>query len=41
MTLKELLENESVSGLKVMNEKADLDRTVSTIESTETPDVFS
>lgn len=41
MTLKELLENDGVSGLTVLNEKADLDRTVSTIESTETPDVFS
>ena len=41
MTLKSLLENESLRDLTVMNPKADLERTISTVESTETPDVIS
>lgn len=41
MTLKELLEDETLKDLKVINEGAELDRTVSSVESTETPDVVS
>ena len=41
MTLKCLLENNSLKDLVVMNRNADLERTVSTIESTETPDIIS
>lgn len=41
MTLKYLLENDSLKELVVINHKADLNRTVSTIESTETPDIIS
>lgn len=41
MTLKSLLENESLKDLTVINPKADLERTISTVESTETPDVIS
>ena len=39
MTLRELLAYESLSSLTVINENADLDRCVSSVESTETPDV--
>lgn len=39
MTLRELLAYEQLSNLTVINEKADLDRFVSSVESTETPDV--
>lgn len=41
MTLKCLLENNNLEGLTVINHKADLDRIVSTVESTETPDIIS
>ena len=39
MTLKEILNFEQLKDLKVINKKADLHRFVSTVESTETPDV--
>lgn len=39
MTLREILAIEPVKGLEVLNSYADLDRVVSTVESTETPDV--
>ncbi len=39
MTLKELLHEKGLQDLKVINENADLGRIVSTVESTETPDV--
>lgn len=40
MTLQEILQKDKKSGLSVLNEKADLERVVATIESTETPDVY-
>lgn len=39
MILRELLEEKTLSDLIVINKKADLSRLVSTVESTETPDV--
>mgnify|MGYP002509573869 CR=1 FL=1 len=39
MTLRELLKMKELSDLKIINQNADLDRVVSTVESTETPDV--
>ncbi len=39
MTLRELLKTKELSDLKIINKNADLDRIVSTVESTETPDV--
>ncbi len=39
MTLRELLLEKGLQDLKVINENADLERVVSTVESTETPDI--
>ena len=39
MTLKELLSEEGFEALTVLNEDADLERVIMTVESTETPDV--
>lgn len=41
MIIKELLNHESFKSLKIINKNANLDREVSTIESTETPDIAS
>lgn len=41
MTLYELLQEQEFSCLKLINKKGNLDRTVLTVESTETPDVAS
>ncbi len=41
MTLKDILQYDMDSNLSVLNSNADLQRVVSTIESTETPDVVS
>lgn len=39
MTLKNILQEEKFSGLKLINSKADLNRPIATVESTETPDI--
>lgn len=39
ITIESILNNERFSDLKLINKKADLNRKVSTIESTETPDI--
>ena len=41
MILRDLLKEKTLRDLVVINEKADLDRVVSTVESTETPDVVA
>src|SRR5699024_1987085 len=41
ITIKDILDNEKLSDLKLMNSQADLNRRISTIESTETPDIAS
>ncbi|HLR21589.1 MAG TPA: PucR family transcriptional regulator ligand-binding domain-containing protein [Tissierellaceae bacterium] len=41
ITIKDILDNEKFSDLKLMNSQADLNRRISTIESTETPDIAS
>lgn len=41
MKLRDLLANEKFNYLEVMNDNADLDREIATVESTETPDVYS
>ena len=39
MVLRDILDRKKFQYLRVLNKKADLDRTVFTVESTETPDV--
>ena len=41
MTLEKLLEDETLQDLTIINQKADLGRDVSSVESTETPDVVA
>ena len=41
ITLKDILNNKRFTDLKLINENADLNRDVATIESTETPDIAS